>query len=170
MYALSNQSDYFDGYYTAFSNYGFETLGWRYNSIVKFIKINDLNNSYVLYDNINEYIKDIKYPLVINDQDSYETLNIFKINAGYIHNNIYDPDIYNYWVKEQQELIYDDIELTTITSPFELKYSMICTTGNVLLKNNVIRIYKPKYANIAIMGISNIKDIDVTVDSERTNT
>jgi hypothetical protein len=36
MYALTNQSDYFEGYYTPFSNYSFETLGWRHNSIVKF--------------------------------------------------------------------------------------------------------------------------------------
>ena len=38
MHALTNQSDYFDGYYAAFSNYCFETLGWRYNTVVKFQK------------------------------------------------------------------------------------------------------------------------------------
>lgn len=36
MHALTNQSDFFDNYYCAFSNYSFETLGWRYNNIVKF--------------------------------------------------------------------------------------------------------------------------------------
>ena len=44
---------------------------------------------------------------------------------------------------------------------------MICTTGNALLKNNVIQFYKPKKADIAIMGISNIKDIDTVIDLER---
>jgi hypothetical protein len=64
MFVLSNQSDYFDSYYTAFSNYNFETLGWRYNNIVKFINIDNLKNSYVVYDDIYEFVKDIKFPLV----------------------------------------------------------------------------------------------------------
>jgi len=50
MHALTNQSDYFDGYYAAFSNYGFESIGWRYNTIVKFMSVSDLKNTYTLYD------------------------------------------------------------------------------------------------------------------------
>ena len=168
MFALSNQSDYFDGYYAAFSNYCFETLGWRYNNIVKFIKVNDLNNKYVLYDDIAPFIKDVKYPLAINVDGEYETLNMFNIEYGYLRNNIYDPDIYESYTNVQQ-IIHKDFELTNVVSPFDVNHSMICATGNILLKNNVISIYKPKAANIAIMGINNIKDIDTVVDLERYN-
>ena len=94
MYALTNQSDYFDGYYAAFSNYCFETLGWRYNNVVKFINVKNLANSYMLYDDIYKYIKDVKFPLILDDADKYETLNIFEIEYGYLRNNIYDPDNY----------------------------------------------------------------------------
>jgi len=45
---------------------------------------------------------------------------------------------------------------------------MLMTIGDALLKNNQIQLYKPKYANIAIMGISNVKDIDTIVNSEKT--
>ncbi|MBO6271773.1 hypothetical protein J6O48_03215 [bacterium] len=80
MYALTNQSNYFDGYYAAFSNYCFETLGWRYNTIVKFIRISDLNNSYNIYDNnVYNYIKNIKFPIVMTDDNYYETINMFNI-------------------------------------------------------------------------------------------
>jgi hypothetical protein len=41
-----------------------------------------------------EFIKDIKFPIILNDADKYETLNIFNIKYGYLRNNIYDPDIY----------------------------------------------------------------------------
>ena len=168
MYALTNQSDYFDGYYAAFSNYCFETLGWRYNNIVKFINIKQLENSYMLYDDIYNYIKDVKYPLVLNDNDNYETLNIFNIEFGYLRNNIYDPDNYEAYTTVQQ-IINVNKEIQSITSPYNVNYSMICTTGNTLLKNNVIQFYKPKKANIAIMGINNIKDIDTVIDKERIN-
>ena len=168
MFALTNQSDYFDGYYAAFSNYCFETLGWRYNNIVKFINVKNLTNSYVIYKDMYEFIKDIKFPIILNDADKYETLNIFNIKYGYLRNNIYDPDIYENYTTIQQ-FIFNDENITAITSPYNVNYSMIWTTGNVLLKNNVIQVYKPKYANIAVMGISNIKDLDMVVDLERIN-
>lgn len=44
---------------------------------------------------------------------------------------------------------------------------MIMTNGDALLKNNQVQLYKPKYANIAIMGINNIKDIDTIVNTIR---
>ena len=166
MYALTNQSDYFDGYYAAFSNYCFETLGWRYNNVVKFINVKNLANSYMLYDDIYKYIKDVKFPLILDDADKYETLNIFEIEYGYLRNNIYDPDNYEAYTTTQQ-IINTNIDIQSITSPFNVNYSMICTTGNALLKNNVIQFYKPKKADIAIMGISNIKDIDTVIDLER---
>ena len=168
MFALTNQSDYFDGYYAAFSNYCFETLGWRYNNIVKFINVKNLSNSYVLYDDIYKFIKDVKFPIILNDADQYETLNIFNIEYGYLRNNIYDPDFYEAFTTIQQ-LIYDNQKITAITSPYNVNYSMICTTGQILLKNNAIQLYKPKYANIAIMGISNIKDLDTIINLDRIN-
>lgn len=167
MHALSNQSDYFDGYYAAFSNYGFESIGWRYNTIVKFIETSKLKNTYTLYDNkVYEFIKEVKYPIIMTDDNMYETICIFNIDNGYLRNNIIDPDIYEEYTSKQQ-FIFKTAEFQVISSPYDVNYSMVMSIGDALLKNNQVQLYKPKYANIAIMGISNIKDIDTIVDSVR---
>ena len=115
MYALTNQSDYFDTYYVAFCNYCFETLGWRYNNIVKFINIDSLNNSYnLIYKDIYEFVKDIKYLLVQNTAGNYETLNTFNIKYGYLRNNIYDPDLYEAYTTVQQFIFKQNTELNYI--------------------------------------------------------
>lgn len=164
MYALTNQSNYFDGYYAAFSNYCFETLGWRYNTIVKFIRISDLNNSYNIYDdNVYDYIKNIKFPIVMTDDNYYETINMFNIQSGYLRNNIIDPDIYEAYTSKQQ-FIFNNKDLSIITTPYNVDNDMLCTTGDALLKNNMIQLYHPKSVNIAIMGINNVKDIDTVID------
>jgi hypothetical protein len=75
MHALTNQSDYFDGYYAAFCNYGFETIGWRYNTVVKFMKVSDMKNNYALYnDEVYNFVKKVKYPIVMTDDNMYETM------------------------------------------------------------------------------------------------
>ena len=56
MHALSNQSDYYDGYYAAFSNYCFESLGWRYNTVIQFQKIKKSIYYYTVHSNINNII------------------------------------------------------------------------------------------------------------------
>ena len=168
MHALTNQSDYFDGYYAAFSNYGFESIGWRYNTIVKFMSVSDLKNTYTLYDDqVYNFIKQVKYPIAMTDDNMYETIQLFNISNGYLRNNIIDPDIYERYTSAQQ-FIFDTKEFQIISSPYNVNYSMLMTIGDALLKNNQIQLYKPKYANIAIMGISNVKDIDTIVNSEKT--
>lgn len=186
MYALSNQSDYFDGYYAAFSNYGFESIGWRYNIVVKFLKVSQMKNNYNLYDDqVYNFIKTVKYPIVMTDDNMYETINLFNIENGYLKNNIIDPDyISGYTISgidsfypniesvenllsTQQQFKFEQTEFQIISSPYNVDYSMIMTNGDALLKNNQVQLYKPKYANIAIMGINNIKDIDTIVNTIR---
>ena len=167
MYALTNQSDYFEGYYTPFSNYSFETLGWRHNSIVKFQKISELTYSYILYDNIDKYIDNVKFPLTVTLENTYENLDIITINHGYIRNNIYDPDNFKNYINEDTPLIFKSKDVVSITSPYDVRYSMIATQHDALLLNKIIRLYKPKAVNIAIMGISNVKDIDTCIDLNR---
>lgn len=168
MHALSNQSDYYSNYYVAFSNYCFETIGWRYNNVVKFKKIKDLYNCYIIYDNIKSVINKVKYPLIFNKDGIYDTINIIKLENGYIRNNLIDPDIYEEYTSEQQ-LISEIQESPVITSPFDSNYSMISAYNDSLLPNNYIHLYKPTSASISIMGISNIKDIDTTIDLDRND-
>ena len=59
MHALTNQSDFFDNYYCAFSNYSFETLGWRYNNIVKFEPTKKLNYTYQINTDIADLINKV---------------------------------------------------------------------------------------------------------------
>ena len=167
MHALSNQSDYYDGYYAAFSNYCFESLGWRYNTVIQFQKIKKSIYYYTVHSNINNIIKEVKYPLIYNVNNMYDTLNIFKISSGYLRNNIIDPDFYESYTS-MQKFIFNTDMISVITSPYDVNYSMIASNNEALLDNNEVHLYEPMQANIAIMGISNIKDIDTVVDAYRT--
>ena len=164
MHALSNQSDYFNGYYAAFCNYGFESLGWRYNTIVQFQKTTEFAHSYVIYDNIYDVFNTVKYPLVFNNDGLYDTLNIFDINSGYLRNNLVEPDLYEEFTSIQK-FIFNVNSTPVITSPFDVSYTMIATKNNSLLNNNEIHLYKPLSSSIAIMGVSNILDIDTIVNN-----
>ena len=106
MHALTNQSDFFDNYYCAFSNYSFETLGWRYNNIVKFEPTKKLNYTYKINTDIADLINKVKYPLVYNVNGIYDTVNTFNIINGYLRNNIFETDLYkNYTINDQQQII-----------------------------------------------------------------
>lgn len=167
MHALSCRSNYFDGYYAAFSNYCFESLGWRYNTVVKFQETSVYNYNYVVYSNIHDIIKDVKYPLVYNVSNMYDTLNTYQVKYGYLRNNIINPENYENYTTKQQ-FIFDELQLHVISSPYDVTNSMIASKNDVLLDNNEIHLYKPKSSQIALMGISNIADIDTVIDLEQS--
>lgn len=168
MHALTNQSDFFDNYYCAFSNYSFETLGWRYNNIVKFEPTKKLNYTYQINTDIADLINKVKYPLVYNINGIYDTVNTFNIINGYLRNNIFESDIYNKFTKSQQQIIDTVQNVCVITNPYDVDTCMISTINESLLITNKIHLYKPTAVSISIMGITNIKDIDTTIDLSRT--
>ena len=169
MHALTNQSDYFDNYYCAFSNYCFETLGWRYNNVVKFKLTKELNYTYSINTDINDLVNKIKYPLIYNTNGIYDTVNVFNITNGYLRNNIWEPDNYKqYSLDNQQQFINKTSDLCVITNPYDVNTCMISTINPSLLITNKIHLYKPTEVSVAIMGITNIKDIDTTIDLSRT--
>lgn len=169
MHALTNQSDFFDNYYCAFSNYSFETLGWRYNNIVKFEPTKKLNYTYQINTDIADLINKVKYPLVYNVNGIYDTVNTFNIINGYLRNNIFEPDTYkNFTIDDQQQIIDTKQDVCVITNPYDVDTCMISTINESLLVTNKIHLYKPTAVSISIMGITNIKDIDTTIDLSRT--
>lgn len=169
MHALTNQSDFFDNYYCAFSNYSFETLGWRYNNIVKFEPTKKLNYTYQINTDIADLINKVKYPLVYNVNGIYDTVNTFNIINGYLRNNIFETDLYkNYTINDQQQIIDTVQNICVITNPYDVDTCMISTINESLLITNKIHLYKPTAVSISIMGITNIKDIDTTIDLSRT--
>lgn len=169
MHALTNQSDFFDNYYCAFSNYSFETLGWRYNNIVKFEPTKKLNYTYQINTDIADLINKVKYPLVYNVNGIYDTVNTFNIINGYLRNNIFETDLYkNYTINDQQQIIDTVQNVCVITNPYNVDTCMISTINESLLITNKIHLYKPTAVSISIMGITNIKDIDTTIDLSRT--
>lgn len=168
MKALSNNTHFYDAYYIPFSLYEFESIGWRHSNIVKFININELHNTYVLYNNIADSIKNISTPLVYNINGLYETTYKYNIYTGYLNNNIINSHLYKDYSKYEQQINYDTdltANIITITNPFNSEYDMLCSNSDILLTNNVIRLYKPKSASISVMGMCNIKDIDMNVET-----
>lgn len=170
MHALSNQSQLFDNYYAAFSNYCFEMLGWRYNNVVPFKTVKSVSNAYVIYDDVQSIIKDIKYPLVLNTAGLYETLDLQNIKHGYLRNNIVEPSAYEAFIDDKQQFIFESTEISVSASPYDIDHTMIMSLNDILLTNNTIQLYKPKSVCISVMGISNIKDIDTNIEVNRNVT
>lgn len=166
MKPMSNVSEYYDMYYIPFANFDFETLGWRHNTVVKFIDTTELKHTYVLYDDITAAIKNIDTPLVFTANNTYETIRKFNISSGHLTNNIVNPVMYDKYSEYTQQFDFTDTKCVVISNPFNGKYNIVQSQTNILLANNMVRLYKPKSASIAVMGISNIKDIDVNINAD----
>ena len=161
MHALSNESRYFEPYYAAFANYSFEFLGWRYQNIVRFVQTSDLNFSYSIYTDIEDMLKDVKYPLIHTVDKDYQILDKINITYGYVNCTRFDEDA------TIQKYIFDVIPHNVVINPFNVNFNMICSYFLPTMNNNSISLYKPKWAKLAIMGISQVKDLDTTVELDR---
>lgn len=153
---ISNFPDLYRTDDIPFENSGFEILGDRYSNITKFIKI--ANTSYVFYEvqqDLYEQLHNIKYPLIAT-VEGYQPMITFKVNNG---NAVTDISTF-----DGSELSFADSTISFVTSPWNVKNSLIASPYEVSSPNGFINISEPMPCSVSLMGINNIKDIDTYVD------
>jgi len=129
----------------------------RYSSIVSFMKTSAFDN-YRIYQvdrNLYNDLKDIKYPLISTINGYYP---IVKFAYEYA-NNIEIETINNAYIYR-----FTQNYVNCINSPYDVSKTLILSYYEIKDLNNTINICSPCKANIAIMGINNIKDIDMYVN------
>jgi len=77
------------------------------------------------------------------------------------------PEINDKTVNDGKEYIYD-INLKNVVSPFDVKKCLIASKYEAIYVNNMINICSPMPFNISLLGINNIKDIDMTMNNNST--
>jgi hypothetical protein len=70
-------------------------------------------------------------------------------------------------VNEGKEYTYN-IDLKNVVSPFDVKKCLIASKYEATYVNNMINICSPMSFNISLLGINNIKDIDMTMNNNST--
>lgn len=145
-----------------FANNGLEETLNRYTNIVKFINFEDFKNKYIyeIDKDIYEETNKVAHPLV------------YTVNGYYpmIHFNNNDGDLVfiNTSTAENTEFSLEGDNWISIISPYSIEKSIICAPFEVEFINRQINICSPMPLNVALMGINNIKDIDMYTNNAYT--
>ena len=164
MHPLSPDSYYYYNKFATFSTFGFDILGWRYSNIVEFKKISDFKNPFVVYDDIESILKVVKHPLTKCITGQFETMNKIGINTGYLTDN---PILLIGEEVMTQELKFTESEYNLIVYPYNVNKTVIDFAIEPLLVNYMLGLYNPESADLCIMGIFSIKDMDMTIDMDQ---
>lgn len=171
-------NDLFDLHHIAYANNGLELTFERYANIVKFINIDEFSKN-VIYEidkDIYEETNSVTYPLIYTVNGYYPMVQ-FKNNDGDLtfswpyNETRYDDK--GVWTLNTSILGYSRFKLTpdnyiSIISPHNVDKSIICSPYEIELVNEHINICSPLKLNIALMGINGVKDIDVCLNNDVT--
>jgi len=142
-----------------FANNGLEETLNRYANIVKFINFEDFKNKYIyeiakdIYDETNKVL----CPL------------IYTVNGYYpmIHFNNNDGDLVfiDTSTAENSKFSLEGDNWISIISPYGVEKSIICSPFEAEFVNRKLNICSPMSLNVALMGINNVKDLDVYINN-----
>lgn len=165
MTPLSPDSYYYYNKYAVFSTFGYDILGWRYSNIVKFKNISDLGYSYTIYDDIENIVKTVRHPIVKTVEGTFETINKFFIDEFYLTDNI----LVELGVdKHSQKLVKKEKQYNIIVCPYNVDKSMLDFSIRPVIHNCEMNMYNPESAALSVMGIFNIKDIDMSINMNQS--
>lgn len=165
MHPLSPDSYYYYSKFATFSTFSFDVLGWRYSNIVEFKKISDFKHPYVIYDDIESILKVVRHPLTKCITGQFETMNKIGINTGYLTDN---PLVLIGNDTMTQKLKFTESEYNLIVCPYNVDKTVIDFAIEPLLVNYMLGLYNPESADLCIMGIFNVKDMDLTIDMNQS--
>ena len=154
---------YFDIHYLGYANNGLEETCERYANITKFINIDDFANKFIyetekdLYEETNI----VSYPLIFTVNGYYPMVKFSNSNADLkfnLENRI-----------KRNEFVLNDNSYITIISPYDVTKSILCSPYEIEYVNGQINICSPLSLHIALMGINDIKDIDVYMNNDESS-
>lgn len=143
-----------------FANNGLEETLNRYANIVKFINFENFKNKYIyeidkdIYDEANK----VQYPLIYT-VNGYYPMSLFNNNDG-------DLVFIDTVTAENSKFSLDGDNWISIISPYGVEKSIICSPFEVEFVNRKLNICSPMPLNVALMGINNVKDLDVYTNNE----
>lgn len=151
-----------------FANNGLEETLNRYTNIVKFINFEDFKNKYIyeidkdIYDETNKVLCPLIYTV-----NGYYPLSLFNNNDG-------DLVFINTTTTENSKFSLNGDNWISIISPYGVEKSIICSPFEAEFINRKLNICSPMHLNVALMGINNVKDLDVytnnnVIENHRTS-
>ena len=143
-----------------FANNGLEETLNRYANIVKFINFEDFKNKYIyeidkdLYEETNK----VAHPLVFTTNGYYPMIHF--------NNNDGDLIFIDSSTAQNTEFSLEGDNWISIISPYGVEKSIICAPFEIEFINGQVNICSPMQLNVALMGINDVKDIDVYTNNE----
>ena len=174
MRPISPDTWWYSPEYLAFSLAGFETLGWRWSSVIQFMKTSSLATVYTVYDDITELLSSVRHPLTKADDGNFYPNGTFDFTGGYVTDNALLLLGNSQWHTHTQRIAQEQQHVMTVMSPEEPDRPMM-TFGNRLdawkpfVHNSQLAIYNPESAQISVMGITEVRDLDMYIGDDREN-
>lgn len=153
LHPLCYSTSYYSDDIKIFAPYGFEILGWRLTSIVKFIEVEDLMYQF------DWTFKDQYEVLLGKTSDRFLTANYFKIEEYEAYANITLLDD----LQESGLVELKSQDINIIMSPLDVEKGMI-SMPSALDDTIHMKLYTPLAHNFSLMGMFNFKDIDTRIN------
>lgn len=172
MKPITPDSAHFIEKYAVFSMFGFESLGWRYQNIVKFKNISELKNPVIVYDDIDLILKTERHPLVKSIQGTYEVISKTSFYNGHITDNCIcelmskTPDMDKSYIT--QSVVLNENKFNTFISPYNVNTVCVDFDDKPFMHNSMLSLYNPESASLCVMGIYSIKDFDLSINNTET--
>ena len=87
MRPISPDTWWYSPEYLVFSLADFESLGWRWSSVVQFMKTSELASVYTVYDDITELLLSVRHPLAKADDGNFYPNGTFEFTSGFVTDN-----------------------------------------------------------------------------------
>ena len=170
MRPLSPDTRNYDRTFGVFSLFGFEALGWRLSNIIRFKRPAEFSNPMTVYDDLQGILKNIRHPLVRTADGTFETMLTSEIAGCYLTDNTFlNMDFENLHV-HTQKLVEKREERHTVISPYNTDACIADFHTRPFLHNYTISVFNTERAQLCVMGIIPVRDIDMSVNvtDERT--
>ena len=159
--------------FLSFSLYGFESLGWRYSSIVRFINTDAVKVAYDVYDSVEDILSSIRYPLVKAQDGNFYPIPRFQFGCSYLTDNTLLLLGEQQYHTHTQKIVTEDDNALYVMSPSVPGATLLCFGSasddwRPVTSNYQISIYNPESARISVMGITQFRDFDMFIGEDRT--
>ena len=131
---------------------------------MKFKSFSDYKNPYIVFDDIDAIIKNVRHPLVKSVDGTYETINKTNISNSYITDN---PLVELGFDIHTQKIITKDESVNTVIYPYNVNETLVDFAVRPFVHNYQISLHTPESAALCVMGVYSIKDIDMSIDLEQ---
>ena len=136
------------------------------------MKTSELASVYTVYDDITELLSSVRHPLTKADDGNFYPNGTFDFTSGFVTDNALLLLGNSAWHTHTQRVEQTTMHVMTVMSPEEPDQPMMMF-GNRLdawkpfVHNSQLAIYNPESAQISVMGITEVRDLDMYIGDDR---